>query len=496
MPKCPRSHERGYGGSEIPLAPFAHPRVNARVKFSILSKAPAELPGVRLFTTAQRKALPRGISEAELSLKPGSRIFHHGENLLCAGLGDSGKITADEVRHAAGSAAMAMKRSGRTRFTLHLGEWVQFAGAAVEGMMLADYAYEEFKPTRTRALEQVNVIVGAQHVAAVKRAAALAHTLGEFTNLARGLANRPGNVVFPETFAEEARWHAKKHGLRCTVLDEKQLRARGFGGITAVGGGSARPPRLIVLEHRGGPRTQAPLALVGKAVTFDTGGISIKPAADMEQMIWDKCGGAAVLGAMLAIAKLGLKRNVIGLIPAAENMPGAAAYRPGDIVTCYDGRHVEIVNTDAEGRMILADAIGFARKDHRAAAIVDIATLTGAVGVALGEAAAGLWSSDDRLRDAVLAASRKSGERLWAMPYFPEYDDAIRSDVALLKNSGGRIAGACTAAAFLRTFAEKTPWVHLDIAYTSHRNKDNASMAKGATGFGVRTLVELATHWR
>lgn len=454
------------------------------------------MPGVRLFTTAQRKAVPHGISAAEFSLKTGSRVFHHGENVLCVGLGDAGKITADEIRHAAGSAAMAMKRSGRTRFTLHLGEWARFAGAAVEGMMLADYAYEEFKATRTRALEQVNVIVGASEIANAKKAAALSHTLGEFTNLARGLANRPGNVVYPETFAEEARWHAKKLGLRCTVLDEKQLRARRFGGIIAVGSGSARPPRLIVLEYRGGPRTQAPLALVGKAVTFDTGGISIKPAADMEQMIWDKCGGAAVLGAMLAIAKLGVKRNVIGLIPSAENMPGAAAYRPGDIVTCYDGRHVEIVNTDAEGRMILADAIGFARKDHRASAIVDIATLTGAVGVALGEAAAGLWSSDDRLRDAVLAASRQSGERLWPMPHFPEYDDSIRSDVALLKNSGGRMAGACTAAAFLRTFADRTPWAHLDIAYTSHRNKDGAALAKGATGFGVRTLVELATHWR
>ncbi len=466
------------------------------MKFSILSKTPAALPGVRLFTTAQRKALPRGISEAELSLKSGSRIFHHGENLLCVGLGDAGKVTADEMRHAAGSAAMAMKRSGRTRFTLDLGEWAHFAGAAIEGMMLADYSYEEFKTKRTAGIEQVSMIVGAPHVAAVKKATAHAQTLGEFTNLARGIANRPGNVVYPATLAEEARWHANKHGLRCTVLDEKQLRARRFGGITAVGGGSARPPRLIVLEHRGGPRTQAPIALVGKAVTFDTGGISIKPAADMEKMIWDKCGGAAVLGAMLAIAKLGVKRNVIGLIPAAENMPGSAAYRPGDIVTCYDGRHVEIVNTDAEGRMILADAIGFARKDHRAAAIVDIATLTGACGIALGESAAGLWSSDDRLRDATLDAAKKSGERVWPMPHYPEYDDAIRSDVALIKNSGGRMGGACTAAAFLRTFAEKTPWVHLDIAYTSHRNKDSASLAKGATGFGVRTLIELAMHWR
>jgi leucyl aminopeptidase len=465
------------------------------VKFSFLSKAPAELPGVRLFTTAQRKSLPHGISDAELSLKPGSRVFHHGENILCVGLGDAGKVTDDEMRAAAGCAAMAMKRSGRRRFNLHLGEWSQFAAAAVEGILLADYSYEEFKAVRSRELEQINVIVSAKDVAKVKTSAAVAQVLGECTNLARALANRPGNVVYPETFAEEARWHAKKHGLRCTVLDEKQLRARRFGGITAVGGGSARPPRLIVLEHRGGPRTQAPLALVGKAVTFDTGGISIKPAADMEQMIWDKCGGAAVLGAMLAIAKLGVKRNVIGLIPAAENMPGSAAYRPGDIVTCYDGRHVEIVNTDAEGRMILADAIGFARKDHRAAAIVDIATLTGAVGVALGEAAAGLWSSDDRLLDATLAAAKNSGERLWPMPHYPEYDEAIRSDVALLKNSGGRMGGACTAAAFLRTFAEKTPWVHLDIAYMSHRNKDGAALAKGATGFGVRTMVELAANW-
>ena len=480
------------------LAARTFPRVNARVKFSILSKAPAELPGVRLFTPAQRKSLPRGISDAELSLKAGSRIFHHGDGVLCVGLGDAEKVTADEMRLAAGCAAMAMKRSGRTRFSLHLGDWAQFAGAVVEGIMLADYAYEEFKTTRSRALEQVNVIVGARQIAAAKKDAAFAQTLGEFTNLARGIANRPGNVVFPETLAEEARWHAKKHGLRCTVLDEKQLRARRFGGITAVGGGSARPPRLIILEHRGAPRTQAhqgPLALIGKAVTFDTGGISIKAAADMEQMIWDKCGGAAVLGAMLAIAKLGVKRNVIGLIPSAENMPGSAAYRPGDIVTCYDGRHVEIVNTDAEGRMILADAIGYARKDHKAAAIVDIATLTGAVGVALGEAAAGLWSSDDRLRDATLDAAKKSGERLWPMPHFPEYDDAIRSDVALLKNSGGRLGGSCTAAAFLRTFAEKTPWAHLDIAYTSHRNKDGASLAKGATGFGVRTMVELASRW-
>ncbi len=466
------------------------------MKIFVVSKAPASIPSAQFFSTAQRAQLPRGISEGELSLRAGSRIFHHGEQMLCVGVGDEDKATSDDIRTAAGSAAMSMRRSGRTRFALRLGDWARFADAAVEGVVLADYANEEFKTKRTGGLEQVEIVVGASEVAAAKKAAARAQVIAECTNLARALANRPGNVVYPETLAEEARWHARKFGLRCTALDEKQLRARRFGGITAVGGGSARPPRFIILEHRGGPQSQPPLALVGKAVTFDTGGISIKPAADMEKMIWDKCGGAAVLGAMLAIAKLGVKRNIVGLIPAAENMPGAAAYRPGDIVTCFDGRHVEIVNTDAEGRMLLADAIGFARKEHGAAAILDIATLTGACGIALGESAAGFWSNDDRLRDAVLDAAKHCGERIWPMPHFPEYDDLIRSDVALIKNSGGRLGGACTAAAFLRTFADKTPWAHLDVAYTAQRSKDGMALARGATGFGVRTMVELAQRWR
>lgn len=465
------------------------------MKFSILSKPAAGLPSVVFLCAEERRTLPAEINEQDLSLKGGSRVFHHAKNMMFVGLGSVSQVTADTLRMAAGIAAMAMKRSGRTRFNLILREWGRFSGAAVEGVIQADYSYDEFRTVRVPALESVTCVVHAEGVKAAKKSADLAQTLGEYTNLARGLANRPGNVVYPETFAEEARWHAKKHGLRCTVLDERQLRARRFGAITAVGGGSARPPRLIVLEHRGGPRGEAPIALVGKAVTFDTGGISIKPAGDMEKMIWDKCGGAAVLGAMLAIARRGLKRNVVGLIPAAENMPGSAAYRPGDIVRCYDGRHVEVVNTDAEGRMILADAIGYARKDFKARAILDIATLTGACGVALGEAAAGLWSNHEGLKDATLESSKRTGERLWPMPHFSEYDDAIRSDVALVKNSGGRMAGACTAAAFLRTFASGTPWVHLDIAYMSNRNKDSAWQAKGATGFGVRTMFDLASNW-
>jgi leucyl aminopeptidase len=466
------------------------------MKITISSRADDAATKVRFFTSDQRKQLPADITELELSLKPSSRVFLHRERTLCVGLGEADKVAADTIRQAAGAAALALKRAGRTRIAAHLEGWPHFAAAATEGIILADLRCDGFRKQSVPAIERLVLIVQPRDATKARAAAARAEAVANVTNLVRGIGNRPGNVVYPATLAEEARWHARKAGLRCTVLDEKKLRARRFGGIMAVGGGSARPPRLIVLEHRGGPRTQPPLALVGKAVTFDTGGISIKQAADMEKMIWDKCGGIAVLGAMLAIAKLRLRRNVVGVIPAAENMPGSAAYRPGDIVTCYEGRHIEIINTDAEGRVLLADAIGFARKDLRAAAVVDIATLTGACGVALGDAAAGLWSSDDRLRDGLLAASRETGERLWPMPLFPEYDELIRSDVALVKNSGGRMAGACTAAAFLRTFADKTPWAHLDIAYTAYRDKEGPSVGRGATGFGVRTLVEFATAWR
>ena len=466
------------------------------MKLAFSAKPEAGAVAVRFFTTEQRAQLPRGVTAAELSLKPSSSVFLHAENTLCIGLGDAGKVDADTLRQAAGVAVMLLKKSGRTNLNVHLEEWAAHVGATVEGLVLADFRSEEYKTQKTPVIERANILMRAADVTAVRKDGQRAQIVAEQTNVARGIANRPGNVVYPATLAEEAQWLAKKAGLRCTVLDERKLREGKFGGILAVGEGSARGPRFIILEHRGGPKKQAPLALVGKAVTFDTGGISIKSAADMEQMIWDKCGGCAVLGAMLAIAKLGVKRNIVGLIPAAENMPGSNAYRPGDIITCYDGKHVEIVNTDAEGRMILADAIAYARRDLGATAIVDAATLTGACGVALGESTAGLWSTDDKLRDALLSASKHAGERLWPMPLIAEYDEQIRSDVALIKNAAGRLAGACTAAAFLKVFAEPTPWAHLDIAYAARRPQDGAAIARGATGFGVRTLVNLAEQWK
>lgn len=466
------------------------------MKISVSTKPDAAGSTVRFLTTADRAKLPKGITEAEFSLHASSRVFIHNEDLLCVGLGDPRAVNADAIRRAAGVAAMALRKAGRTRFSLDLRLWPQFTAAAVEGLVLADYRYEDFKVKKSAAIDQVAVVVPPVDVIPARKEAARAQVVAEMTNLARRIANQPGNVVYPATLAEQAQWHARAFKLKCTVLDEKKLRAGKFGGILAVGTGSARPPRLIVLEHQGGRKKEAPLVLVGKAVTFDTGGISIKPAADMEDMIWDKCGGCAVLGAMLAIAKLGLKRNVVGLIPAAENMPSSNAYRPGDIVTCHGGKHVEIVNTDAEGRMLLADCIDYAQRKLNPSAIVDAATLTGACGVALGDSVAGLWSTSDRLREAVLAAGASAGERLWPMPLFPEYDEQIRSEMALIKNSGGRLGGACTAAAFLKTFAEKTPWAHLDIAYTARTTKELPWLARGATGFAVRTLVNLAESFQ
>lgn len=444
---------------------------------------------------ADRRAIAASVPESEFSGKPNSTLFLRDENLLAVGIGEDAKVSSQILRSAAGVAVKFLKKIGRVNIALDATRHAAFAQAMVEGAVLADYRFEQFKTSKTEPLKSLRVIAAQKDLAQAKREGTRGKTLAEAVNYARNIGNQPGNFIYPSALADEARKLGRDKGLRVTILDEKALKAGKFGGILAVGKGSARPPRLILLEHRGGSAGEAPIALVGKAITFDTGGISIKPAANMEEMIFDKSGGMAVLGAMAAVADLKIKRNVIGVIASAENMPGPDAYRPGDIVTAYDGKHIEIINTDAEGRVVLADAIGYARKVKKAAGIIDLATLTGAMGVALGEAAAGLWSTSDSLREQLLSASEKTGERLWPMPLYPEYEEQIRSDVALVKNTGGRLAGSCTAAAFLKTFAEETPWAHLDIAYTASTDKERADLARGATGFGIRTLVELVESW-
>ncbi|MHA3774708.1 leucyl aminopeptidase [Verrucomicrobiota bacterium sgz303538] len=456
--------------------------------------ASGEAVTIRFIPQDQRGKLTPSVPEAEFSGRLNSLLFVRHERVLYVGLGERSKIDANRLRTAAGAAVMFLRKIGRLQLAVDLQDWVQFTGPVIEGCILADYRFQEFKTNKTPGIVSLRVQVLPDELTAAKRAAEKGRKIAEATNLCREIGNQPGNLLYPETLAKRAQKLATSTGLKCTVFDERKLTERKFGGLLAVGAGSSRGPRMIVLEHRGG-KSEAPIVLVGKAITFDSGGISIKPAANMEDLIFDKCGGMAVLGAMAAIAELKLKRNVIGILACAENLPSATAYRPGDIITTYDGKHVEIVNTDAEGRVVLADAIAYARINLKAAAIVDLATLTGACGIALGEYAAGLWSNDDNLMQAILGASDKTGERLWPMPLFSEYEDQIKSDVALIKNSGGRLGGASTGAAFLKTFAEDTPWAHLDIAFTSHRSKDQAHLARGATGYGVRTLVELVENW-
>ena len=451
---------------------------------------------VVLATPAERASLGAGVTEEEFSGKPNSTLFFRERNLLAVGIGDAAKVTAQTLRSAAGTAVKVLKKTGRTSIAIDATGHAGFAQAIVEGALIADYRFEQFKTKKTEPLKSLRVVASKKDLAQVKRDGARGKILADAVNYARQIGNQPGNFIYPSALADEACKLARAKKLRVTVLDEKALRAGKFGGLLAVGSGSARPPRLIILEHRGGRAGEAPVALVGKAITFDTGGISIKPAANMEEMIFDKSGGVAVLGAMAAIADLKIKRNVTGIIASAENMPGPSAYRPGDIVTAFDGKHIEILNTDAEGRVVLADAIGYARKVKKAAAIIDLATLTGAMGIALGDAAAGIWSTSDLLREQLLAASEKTGERLWPMPLYPDYEEMIKSEVALVKNTGGRLAGSSTAAAFLRTFAEETPWAHLDIAFMASTDKERSDLARGATGYGIRMLAELAEAWQ
>jgi leucyl aminopeptidase len=313
----------------------------------------------------------------------------------------------------------------------------------------------------------------------------------------RRLSNEPPNVLTPEALAREARKVANEVGLACRVLDVAEMRRRKMGALLGVGQGSQHPPRLVVLEHkpkRG--RTRPTVCIVGKGITFDSGGISIKPAGGMHEMKHDMSGAATVVGVLRAAALLDLPLHLVGVIAAAENMPGGEAYRPGDILTSMSGLTIEIQNTDAEGRLVLCDALHYARTTFEPSAMIDLATLTGACVVALGSTACGLFGNHEGLVDALRRAGDAADERAWPMPLFDEHRDLMKSPVADLKNvSGSRDAGASTAAAFLSRFVGEVPWAHLDIAGTAYTSKTGPCQPYGATGFGVRLLVQLLQEW-
>lgn len=437
------------------------------------------------------------------------------ERVAIVGLGSRARFNPDRVRRASAIACRALRKTGACHIGLALA-WAESgvnlalaARAAAEGALLGLYEFTLYKsqtngtaahqsnPTanatgRARRPIEVITILGRGREPALRAAVERGCILAEATNFARDLGNEPPNVLTPAEFARRAAAMAGQVGLECEVLGPDELVALGMGALLGVAQGSAEPPRLIILRYRGGSPHQPGIGLVGKGVTFDSGGISIKPAEHMDEMKADMCGGAAVVGAMRAIAQLKPAVNVTGLIPATENMPGGRAYRPGDILRASNGKTIEILNTDAEGRLILADALAHAAR-LGLAPIVDAATLTGAIVTALGTVRAGLFSNDEALTHTIQQAADISGDRVWPMPMDPEYDDLIRSDIADVKQTGGRKGSAIAAAKVLSHFVDDRPWAHLDIAGVNWRESRHADGDKGATGAGVRLFAELAT---
>lgn len=368
------------------------------------------------------------------------------------------------------------------------------ARATADGLCLAEYDVASYKrpaDRANRAADRIVIVAPEADGRSVAAAVRQGRTIGEAANFARALANEPGNVLTPREFAERVASAATKAGLGVDVLDETRIRALGMGLLLGVAQGSAEPPRLVVLRHEPKGASAAPLlGLVGKGITFDTGGISIKPSEGMERMKDDMTGGASVAAAMCAIAALGGPHRVLAVIPMSENMPGGKAIRPGDVLTGASGKTVEIINTDAEGRLILGDALSYAQS-LGATHLVDVATLTGACTIALGKTVSGLFGSSPAWVESVAAAAARAGDRVWPLPIDGDYRELLRSEIADMVNSAGRAAGAITAACFLREFVDDRPWAHLDIAGTAWQEERKPYQPKGPTGVAVRTLIEL-----
>jgi leucyl aminopeptidase len=415
--------------------------------------------------------------------------------LLLVGLGDRSSFTPEKLRRTAATVARRARtlKARSVALVLPASEGSDVRGAAraaAEGAVLGLYRFEKYK-TKNNGDEDPEsfdlVLGGSEDEGEASAGAEVGAKVASGSVLARDLANEPSNTATPAFLAERAREIGDRYGMAVTVLDRAGIEAEGLTGLATVGRSASNEPRFLVLEHRKGGGG-SPVVIVGKAVTFDSGGISIKPTTGMEDMKFDMGGGAAVLGAMEAVGAIDLPLDVVAIVPATENLPGGDAFKPGDVLTMANGKTVEILTTDAEGRLILADALVYARR-YDPAALVDCATLTGACVVALGAHASGLMGNDEGLVAEVQTAGEATGERAWPLPLFEEYTEQIKGDTADIKNSGGRGGGALTAGAFLKEFAD-FPWAHLDIAGTAYGKKGNAYTTKGATGAPARLLVE------
>ena len=452
--------------------------------------------------------LDRALASKEFSGKlfetfvtPIGDLAYRARRVAAIGLGPQEDFTVDRARRVAAAIGLTarQKKIGRIAFLAHgvLGpsEMIQ---AIAEGLTLAEFDAGRYKTAAYDpfALTALGIIVEERTQKAAGSAARRGRIIGEHCNMARQLDNEPGNALTPSVFADRLVAIAQGDGLAVEVLDLNELERLGMGMLLGVGRGSAEPPRLVAIRYEPAGAAASPvLGLVGKGVTFDTGGISIKPAADMDRMKGDMAGGAAVACAMRALAELKAPIRVVGVIPIAENMPGGRAVRPGDVLKSASGKTVEVVNTDAEGRLILGDALWYATQ-MGATHLVDVATLTGAISVALGKITSGLFGTPAAFVEHVREIAERAGDRCWPMPLFEEYKDQLRSEIADMLNTGGRPGGAITAALFLQEFTGGLPWVHIDIAGTAWADENKPFMPKGPTGVGLRTLVELAFTWR
>ena len=445
----------------------------------------------------------------EFSGKAGESVtLYHPQGFVCgrvivAGLGAEKSIDADSFRRAMGTISRRKGIRSVDTAAVYFDKShadPSFAGALIEGYLLGSFKMLNYKTGEESAadtkLQSLTILTDQKSsLKKIQSAAERGQVIAEGQMLARRLSATPSNDLTPKKYVAEAQRLAKELGFGCKVLDEKAIAKEKMGGLLAVSQGSVEPPRFLIVEHKGRTDKQKPIVLVGKGVTFDAGGISLKPAANMHEMKQDMTGSAVVLATIATAARLGIARNIVGLIPMTENMPSGTAIKPGDIITMRKGKTVEIINTDAEGRLILADALDYANQ-YEPQAVIDIATLTGASLFILGYAGAPIVSNNKNLADHLRESASATAERIWELPLWDDFRDAMKSDIADLVNSGGRPAGTLTASAFLENFIGDWPWAHIDIAYMDLEPKGTPYTPKGASGFGVRLLVDLLSNWK
>lgn len=420
------------------------------------------------------------------------------KRIALVGLGKQKDFNLEKLRAAFASVMRHLRnmnvKEAATSINLNLvpGKKEQIVEAAVEGALLGLYQYTPYKTVdreELKDMDELNIIADAKDYSLIDAAVKKARIIADAVYLVRDMVSAPSNEMTPSIMAQKAREIAKRKNMICKVLDKEKMKELGMNALLAVASGSMEEPKFIILEYAGGRKKSAPVVLVGKGLTFDSGGISIKPSDKMDEMKTDMSGGAAVMGAIMAAADLQIPLNVVALIPASENMPSGSAFKPGDILKSYSGKTIEILSTDAEGRLLLADALTYA-SEFKPDAVIDVATLTGACVVALGDDVSGMLGTDEKLKREIEKASKSTGELVWELPLWEHYHELIKSDIADYKNAGNRAAGTITAAAFLSKFTGDYPWVHLDIAGPARVDKDKPYIPKGASGVPVRLLVE------